>query len=245
MATKEIKLNLFNRNVEVFLHDSFFTDDVSSSIFHYHSYAEVHFTISGECSIYTENQRLRSSEGVVTVIPRGLVHMFTTDSPSTIGHKAFLINSPIDKVIQKQVPKEELLKLNEELEEYKQSGDFGRAAISIAYLCKDILHPKIEITDVDNREFIINEFFANRYAENVTLSDLAEELGISTKQTSRLIKTYTGESYSQIIQRKRLEAVTLLLKTNANYPLKEIVSMVGYGSYSGFWKAYQKAKSEN
>ena len=92
------------------------------------------------------------------------------------------------------------------------------------------------LLSVKNRQFIINEFFAKNYNADVTLYDLAQELCLGIKQTEREVKKYTGNSFRDELRRKRIEMANILMKTT-DFPLTKISELVGYTTYSGFFKA--------
>ena len=95
---------------------------------------------------------------------------------------------------------------------------------------------------VAKREFIIYEFFENRYNEDVTVFDLARELNLSEKQTSRLVEMYIGVGFSKALTNYRLNAAKQLLTSDKSLTMSTVAELVGYRSYSGFWKAFKKAK---
>ena len=244
VEAKEIKLNICGREWELFFYDAFFKFTSKSSPFHSHDYAELHFTLRGECCIYTEKETLISKPGTVTFIPRGVIHRLKKMSEDTC-HNAFYLKCDNKNILQKKLPLEVLEGLAEEIKQYGASGNFDKAAISIAYICKDIFTFDARLSEVENREFIIREFFAYRYSEDITLSDLAEKLQLSRKHSARLVERYMGASFSEVLTRHRICAANLLMKTDKSLTLAEIADMVGYSSYSGFWKAFHKVGSEN
>ena len=87
-------------------------------------------------------------------------------------------------------------------------------------------------------------FFSRRYAEPVTVADLAEVLMLSEKQTEREVRRRTGLPFRRTLLHFRMSAADSLLSSTA-CSKNEIAERVGYRSYSGFWKAYrayQKSK---
>lgn len=230
-----------NQNIDLFFYDAFFKNIGigKSSPFHCHDYAEVHFTVSGRCVLYTDKEEWISEAGTVTIIPGGVIHRVKIMDLQT-RHNTFLVKYSVDTVRQKTISSEILNTLLEEIEDYSNSGDFGNAAISLAYLCKDMLKPKVEPLNIENRQFIIREFFYTHYSDKTTLFDLSDELKVSPKHASRLVEKYMGMTFSKALTKHRMDAANLLLKIDGSLTLAEIASMVGYDSYSGFWKAFKK-----
>ena len=239
---KEININVCDESLRIFIYEGFLNKgNAISSPLHSHDYAEIHFTVSGKCVLYTDKDELVSEAGTVTFIPRRVMHRLKAYETAA-SHNAFLIKSDASDVMQKKFPIEVLENLVNEIEEYNKSGYFGSAAISIAYICKDILRLDLKPSRLEDREFIIREFFANKYSDDITLKDLCEELNLSVKQTARLVEKYMGTSFSEVLLKHRMDAAQMLLKTDKSLTLSEIASMVGYNSYSGFWKAFKKYK---
>ena len=51
---------------------------------------------------------------------------------------------------------------------------------------------------------------------------------------------YMGDSFSRVITAYRMRAARLLMEMDASLTLTDIASIVGYSSYSGFWKAFKR-----
>ncbi len=84
----------------------------------------------------------------------------------------------------------------------------------------------------------IDGIINNEYIENVTLKKVADSLGLSTKQTSRIIKKNYQKSLSQLICEKRLSVATALLMTS-NKTISEIVDLVNFSSESYFCRVFK------
>ena len=88
----------------------------------------------------------------------------------------------------------------------------------------------------------IREFFSLNYHRNIRLSDLAAELFLSTMQTQRVVKKYTGRTFGENLLQQRMTVAENLMQTT-DMSMAEIAEYVGYNSYCGFWKAYKKFQS--
>ncbi len=78
-----------------------------------------------------------------------------------------------------------------------------------------------------------------RYAENVTLTDLAKKYGISISHLSSLLKEELQLSFSEYIASKRIQRVKELL-ADERLSIEEIAEQVGYGDYFYFIKVFEK-----
>lgn len=72
-----------------------------------------------------------------------------------------------------------------------------------------------------------------KYNEPITLSSIAEEVGLCSNYLSRLFTEEVGESFNDMITRLRLEKACDLLK-NTNLKIYEVAEEVGISSYRYF-----------
>ena len=108
--------------------------------------------------------------------------------------------------------------------------------------CNYFCHKKKVIAQtVDDYGFIIQEFFSIHYSEDIHLGDLANLLHLSERQTERLVKEYTGNSFRNELAAIRINIAKNLLKYS-QMSMRKICEYVGYKSYVGFWKAMKKYK---
>lgn len=85
----------------------------------------------------------------------------------------------------------------------------------------------------------IEAFLHRRYADPVTENDLAQELAVSRRQTSRIMRQYCGKSFREKLEEIRMHyALQYLLQTDIS--AERIAFLVGYGSASGFFVAFKK-----
>ena len=75
--------------------------------------------------------------------------------------------------------------------------------------------------------------------ENLSLVDVAQKLSVNSNYLSGLIKKETGESFTCILNRERLETAKKFL-ADPQYNIESISSMVGYHSYISFYKAFKR-----
>ena len=110
----------------------------------------------------------------------------------------------------------------------------------ISELCFDMPVSVVENTDC---AYYIFEYMSTHYNQDIRLEDVARELNFSTKQVQRIIKRETGRTFLSELTAHRMRIAEYLIETD-NMSLKEIAEHVGYNSYSGFWKAWQKYRRE-
>ena len=88
-----------------------------------------------------------------------------------------------------------------------------------------------------NRIYKIEYLCANFFADNLTLSDLADELHLSERQVERIIKEHYGFGFHALITSFRMKraAAFLLQGKSVNF----VAEAVGYSSASAFHRAFR------
>lgn len=85
----------------------------------------------------------------------------------------------------------------------------------------------------------IKEFIAEKYQENISLSDLADTFYLSKEHLSRLFKKETGQNlFSYIMELKLKEARRLLIETDRT--LDDIAFSLGFSNGNYFSKVFKK-----
>ncbi|MFC4598209.1 response regulator [Cohnella hongkongensis] len=87
--------------------------------------------------------------------------------------------------------------------------------------------------------FEIVKYIDSRYAEEITLQDLAERFFLSREYISRKFKQQFGENLSDYIERVRMEKAKLLLM-NPQYRIAQVAELVGYRDEKYFSKVFKK-----
>jgi AraC-like DNA-binding protein len=78
-----------------------------------------------------------------------------------------------------------------------------------------------------------------RYAERVTVADMARAAGLSRAHFSREFKRAFGESPHQYLLTRRLERAAALLRTT-DWPVADICFAVGAGSLGSFTTSFSR-----
>ena len=90
----------------------------------------------------------------------------------------------------------------------------------------------------DVREVLIDDYFSDRYDEALTPGELADLLGVGTRQLSRILQEIYGKSFGEVLTDMRMEAAKDLLK-NTGMRQSEIASAVGYRQQSNFFRTFR------
>lgn len=82
-------------------------------------------------------------------------------------------------------------------------------------------------------------YINSNLAENLSVSDIAESLSVTSNYFSRLFKKNTGQGCNEYIVEKRIEKAKLLLETT-NFKITKVCEMVGYHDTNYFSLAFKK-----
>lgn len=100
----------------------------------------------------------------------------------------------------------------------------------------------VETYSVDNYEkmLIIQCLkYIDEYYQNGNLFKLSKELRQPDYKLSKLIKKYTKMTFKELLQEKKLSKAVELLKST-EYPIVEIIEIVGYENITYFYKIFKK-----
>lgn len=90
----------------------------------------------------------------------------------------------------------------------------------------------------DSKYLIIEECFLYNY-QDITLDTLSERLGLSPRQTERLMDKYYGKTFLQKKTEAKMSAATLLLMEAKN-SITDIANKTGYSSVEHFSNAFKR-----
>ena len=235
--TRELKTILNNTSITAYISEGFFNFQPMISELHNHPFTEIQIVISGEAHFWSFNQTFIVKKMQMIVIPANCFHeniYFEQDTQII----CFQIDYPIDscKIISFSDNVPQLF--SNEIKKFVTTNTSNKLPIYLSLILSELIKKGTDPTiNVQNRSFLIHDFLTNNFAKNVSLLDLANLLCVSEKQTERLVKKYTGNTFREELVRLRMEAAHHLINST-DLTLSEIAEKVGYQSYSGFWKAY-------
>jgi AraC-like DNA-binding protein len=233
------ELTVGDRSVTVFLQDGFFNNVESKVSHHSHSNTELHLVIRGRTEYMVSGKYLQLGKCQLAVIPGGMFHGGWNPEPDTL-RIAFQISWPVQAPLVLRVQEREAEGLWDAVEEYKRTGNAVRMCLYIALICSYLKTDGTPPKPVEDRGFIISEFFCNNYAQDILLEDLALVLKVSGRQASRLVQKHTGHTFQEELATHRIHAAKRLMQ-ETDMSMERIAEAVGYKSYSGFWKSMRQA----
>lgn len=232
-------LEVKTKDLHLFLQDGFFDGSASTPSIHSHAYTEIHMVIRGRIRLYAGETVYTLSAGDILAIPGKTYHYCEHRDPGTYTN-AFQITKEIPAVKTARIPEHLGEAFLKEIQRAKDTNRFDAVAMYISLFCRDFFEGKaVAAIKSADASLIINEFFSNRYSQPVSVQSLAQELNLSEKQTARMVKKYTGNTFLQELTRRRIHAANYLIRST-DMTMGEIAESVGFRSYSGFWKAYKK-----
>ena len=235
----ELTLKIGSKNRKILLQNGFYSHTVQSTRLHKHNYAEIHVVANAQTPIIIDGKTYFLEDGNIVLIPKETSHCFksvNTDHKSS----GFQVDYPFTKLSFKKLPKELANEFLKEIDLCAANGDHTRIAAYISLFCSYFFEEeKLHATPINDFGFLIEEFFSNRYSEDVHLKDLAETLHLSKRQTERLVIKHTGRTFRAELVSVRLRTAKYLLATTSMTPTA-VCEYVGYHSYAGFFKAMKK-----
>ena len=235
----EMSVYIDEKTCKVFLQDGFYTYMSSTKITHKHNYSEIHIVSGGSAVFKVSKEVITVKDGEILVIPKGIFHSWVNESPDTL-HSAFQIDLSVDTLSIITADSSVVRGLFNEIAKCNESKDHSVIAAYIPLLCSYLKKESISnIPQIVDYGMIIENFFSTCYNRQVNLCDLADMLHLSERQTERLVKEHTGNTFKEELAATRITVAKHLLDTT-DMSLSEIAQYIGYRSYAGFWKAMKK-----
>lgn len=84
------------------------------------------------------------------------------------------------------------------------------------------------------------EYISDHFTEEITLEDIASYAGFSKFHFSRIFTEYTGETFYQYLQQKRINYAQTLL-SNPSLSITEVAYQAGFTSSTAFTRVFRKS----
>ncbi len=247
-ASYEMVVNVCGTEQRVFFQSGFFRKNAFSpnkpltyraTPLHRHSYPEIHFFVGKDIKVTLGNEIFFPDTGTAIIVPKLTYHAL--EIPPEAMHGAFQIDTPISEIKQAAIPIDLLREFIHEIGKCDSLSDFPKLERYISFISSYFvsLTPQ-KVKKTTDYPFIIHEFMSHYYNLDIHLSDLAERLHVTERQTARLLLKHTGKNFNDELTHYRISAAEQLMSINPNMPMSAVATMVGYHSQSGFWKAYNR-----
>lgn len=255
-ANKQFKIKIQGSTFSLSLDDSYIaknvykTDKYNPEIegAHYHPIYEA-FIIGGNAiTFFSEGKKSEYKNGVL-IVPPFIKHyaerlsdyriMFSLKSAENLPNSLTFVPASKDIYMYAEKIEQNLLK-KENLADEKAEALLKLIFCEIAttFLKKDKAYSTAKASYFEKIEKMLFDFHLD-----ITLADVANELGLSKKQTSRIIKKNYNSSFAEMLRERRLDSAASLL-INTNMTIAEIVERVNFPSESYFYNQFKKIYSK-
>lgn len=262
-------IELENLSATITLDGGIQENEITVTPFHDHPVFEMQAVTAGELQLTAQGgEPISLTEGGVCLIPPDVYHLVSAKENTRRLTMRFSCHvrekekcedlfsrfsalkslTPIENA-------EPIISLLKKVREETLSKKTASAALCRAYLCELFLllyRRLVAVTEKEEDASLSKKDDANaRYNkieilmqqhihEPICESDLAEALGLSIRQTSRVMQSIFGMSFRKKLAELRLHYAKGLLITT-EMPVDKIAAEIGYTSPSGFHIAFRKA----
>jgi len=237
-----------------FYHNSLTRDPYS----HSHPKYEVHYVLTGGCTLITETGQLPCPRGHFLILPPRKRHCILPDGGEvqTISFlyaiegaeaKGAGLPACAEPVLIRDefLGEERLMLIRSELVGGETAGAEvvrGELLILLAMFarhCGNAVHAAEDSRD-DNRVDMIETYLANhRNDPGGSCRELAREMGLSTRQVHRLCMKYFGAPFRTLRSNARMETAAYRLE-NTDISVRELAAELGYASVESFSGAFKR-----
>ena len=239
----KLTINIGEKKFNIFIGDIFAISDESSFV-HQHNYTEIHIISGGKTVFDIQQKNYELKQSSIIAVPGNVFHSWKHESENII-HCAFQTDIPVNTVKIQSLNTDIAEGLLREISDSYITNDYTLTCAYFNLLCSLVCDvDKIYAQKNNDYSFVIHEFFNNHYNENIKLKDLSDELHLSERQTERIVISVTGKSFRNHLAHIRISMAKYIIE-NTDMSLGEIARYVGYKSYAGFWKAYNKYECTN
>ncbi len=248
------------------LKDGFVTGVRSSDDYHFHSFFEIHYVIRGKMDIVIDDRDVHLRSGDVCILPPKMVHYIFEDEDSyrvgfrfsfapaksgaqecywkrfqdTFGAlKSALVVS--DCSLFQQCLGASAQALGENAPAYIIDEllflALDRLSYSILGKCYVSEAPAAACSDGLLSEYI-EEYLNCHYRSVPKIGELADALGMSIRQTQRVILRLFGITFSELLVQKRLTVARFLLRTTT-LSVEEITHRAGFCDKPYFYRRFK------
>ncbi len=223
-----------------------------------HPYHEILLFVGKKADFIADNIQTQINPDTIIIIPKGQYHRFNISDQNSYERYVlnFFDNAEIQVIVNEILteismlvsPPKHIIKLLGKLKEccdfslcYKEQELLLKSALSLILLeiklvkaDRIVLLPNIKKTLISRAI----EYIGTNYTKQITICDIAGELGVSNSNLAKCFKDEMGISIHRYIVEKRLVYAYEKISSGEN-PTK-VCYMCGYTDYSSFYRAYKK-----
>jgi AraC-like DNA-binding protein len=241
-------------------------DPVWSKQMHVNRMAELMHIIKGNVVLHIKDKKFKGTTGDSLIIPLG--HLHRDEFPTDTTFEALLIHfswSGLTKavksmtnraltglpLVKKQTAREMLLEMYAEFRNHgpltreKTDANLHRLLLFLAGSVQEAkAQPALAETTVQQEHRqqkieLVKKYIQEHLSRPITLTDLADHLGMSTYHLSHLFSQASGFTLSAYLTRTRMQQAAALLADPKNR-VQEVGGAVGFDDPNYFAKAFRK-----
>ena len=224
---------------------------------HEHLLYEIYFIERGNLTLQCDKTTLSLKIGDILVIAPHVPHKILSHDPELVRFNVQFMgkvegDAPYTFFCPPEPVKQEIFSLIKSIRRYMANSDNMADAYRInhafsmllSHVVEPMLPPDAFRRAVSKNSrlqqlIVIDQFFFDRYAEPITILDLATALNYSETQARRILQEYTGMSFADNLRRHRISAAKQYL-LNSTFSIDEIAERCGYQSRMGFENVFKK-----
>lgn len=239
--------------------------------FHHHDRWELFYLVSGNCSLYIENDMYLVESGCVVLIPESVEHMTIYHHGSDHDRRLVYFDTPELDWLSRQTGKDMVSVLSERfivkiparrtayvtdliskiayehggVDEYSLTFDRAYFHELILFLLRCQMYEQnvVQKMDIANETIQkVTEYIITNYNEDITLCGTAKLFNMSESSLSKKFKTFTGYRFKEYLIDVRTHAAAEML-LNTKLSMTEIADKCGFSDSNTFGDTFKRVYS--
>lgn len=259
--SKIFRIKIKNFSILVSIDSSYIAENIYNKEFHdvlngkhYHAWHEIFFIEDEPIILYCDDEEYKFSNCILCIPPMlehctirraGYRITFTYKLNGKETGKCFVDEFFSEKKLISLPLEPNVIRYTNEIKKHFFEPDEYSDEIIESFL-KLIFCELAQMNTTVNRNLRIDENYLDKienmlfdFQSDINLGTLAEKLGLSTRQTSRILRKNYNATFSDMLCERRLDIAGTLLK-NTDMTIEEIVEYINFPSESYFYARFKK-----
>lgn len=255
----QTQLQFGSARISVVLPRDFYHNSLTRDPYpHSHPKYEVHYILSGSCTLIAGEKRLCCPQGHFLLLPPWQQHLLLPDEGQvqTIsflysfegeGAKGAVLPACAAPVLIRDEfqGEQRLMRIRNELVAGEKAyvemiqGELLTLLAAITRHCGSAVRMAEDSREDDRAEIIGNYLANHRYDPSCSCVELAREMGLSTRQVHRLCMKYFDTPFRTLLSNVRMETAAYRLE-NTDVSVRTLATELGYASIESFSGAFRR-----